>query len=480
MLWPPFVGPAYTAQSQKIECEQLKNLYLEPVESGAGQLPMGYVNRPGLTTFGSGFVGPIRALFAQDGRVFFVGGHYFYELAIGGTATRYGPIAIDGGLATIVSNGDGGHQLAIASGGSGYIFDLVANTLTQITAASFPAPCSTITFLDGYFIALTRNTNQIGFSALFNGLSWSGLDVAQRESGSDRLSTIIADHQQLWLMGSQTGEAWRNVGTASFPFQRQDGSFFEGGVIGATVQKFDNTIAWLSQGSRGGGLVYRMEGYTPKRISTFGVEAALASYSTYLDAEAFTEEWLGHTFYVLNFPTANKTWVYDAALPPGLGWHERDWYNSATGLYEVARPRVHCFGFDRHLVGDRELGTIYTESSTTYQDNGVDIHKRRRAPHLVREKHRQFYHHLEVDLEVGTGIVGSTTEAKAVLRYSNDGANTWPGVRQVGLGLVGQYDTRVRFPALGSAVDRVFELVITDPVRVAIAAAYLDVTPGAH
>ena len=62
-------------------------------------------------------------------RLFCVSGGEFYELGEGGAATKIGDVAT-GILVTWASNGVGGQQIMLTSGGRGYIFDLRDDTFT--------------------------------------------------------------------------------------------------------------------------------------------------------------------------------------------------------------------------------------------------------------------------------------------------------------------------------------------------------------
>jgi len=104
----------------------------------------------------------------------------------------------------------------------------------------------------------------------------------------------------------------------------------------------------------------------------------------------------------------------------------------------------------------------------------------RRAPHLADEAQRVFYSNFQLDMETGVGIVdGQGITPTCELRWSNDGGFTWSGWAQLSMGALGQYRVRARHPgSLGQARDRVFEVRGSDPVKVALLQAYLDVQEG--
>lgn len=479
MRLPGFIGGSYTSQSILADSQRAVNVYPEAVESGLGKNKIVLYGRPGLKKVLTLAQAPIRGIFAQDGRVFVVAGTLFVEVNVDFSYTVRGVVAGGGGLVSMCTNGSGGHQLLVVSAGLGYIFDLVTAVFTQIASAAFPANATMAIFLDGYFVVLKTDTNQIQLSGLEKGLDWNGLDVTQRTSGSDNIQAIIADHRQLWLIGSRSTEVWYDSGGLNFPFAPIPGAFLERGAIRWTVTKLDNTVCFVGTDGSGSGVAYRAADFVPKRVSTHAVEYAWRQYSTIQDAESLTYQEQGHVFWVINFPTAQATWVYDAATNE---WHEEDWWNAATGLYERARPRCHCFEWGLHLVGDRDTGDIYEQSMNYLDDAGINIRHRRRAPHLCNEQLWEFHSAFQLDAEVGMGQVvssdGVLREPQATLRWSDDGGRTWSNDYTAGLGLIGQWKARATWNRLGRARDRVYEVEISDPVPVRLIDAYLTIQQG--
>ena len=84
------------------------------------------------------------------------------------------------------------------------------------------------------------------------------------------------------------------------------------------ITKMDNGVFWLGKDARGQGIVYRANGYTGTRVSTHAVEWQIQRYGDMSDAIGYAYQQDGHTFYVLTFPSADATWVYDAATKHGM------------------------------------------------------------------------------------------------------------------------------------------------------------------
>src|SRR6185437_9614875 len=143
--------------------------------------------------------------------------------------------------------------------------------------------------------------------------------------------------------------------------------------------KMNNSIFLLGGSDRGAGIAWNIQGYQPIRVSNYAVEQEWNTYPTIADAEGYAYEDGGHTFWMLRFPTANKTWCFDAAT--GL-WHERSTWNPAQGAAGTHASRCHAYCYGKHLVGDPNSGNVYwmaapqQSASGAWQfctDNGAQI-----------------------------------------------------------------------------------------------------------
>jgi hypothetical protein len=117
-----------------------------------------------------------------------------------------------------------------------------------------------------------------------------------------------------------------------------------------------------------------------------------------------------------------------------------------------------------HLVGDYASGNIYQMSSSIYQDNGSPLVSMRVGGHVYDPENLSpiFIRQLTVDVETGGGIVGSEEPASMAMAFSADGGHTFSNdyVRSIGSG--GQYGKRVVWYEIGSFVDFVPRLTISD------------------
>ena len=175
-------------------------------------------------------------------------------------------------------------------------------------------------------------------------------------------------------MGTLTSEPWANAGTPDFPFQLIPGVFIKQGIVAPySVADHDTGIFFVSQNKDGKGIILQCQGYRMTRVSTPAIEAELATYPTLTDAVGFCYSLLGHVYYVVSFPSADKTWSFDVSQHPPVP-HEWSWIDG-DGLEHRHRAQVGTAAYGMNLVGDWENGTLYRSRSG-------DIYGLRRADRL--------------------------------------------------------------------------------------------------
>lgn len=491
-----FVGAAYTGRSRNLNAQRCVNLYPE-IDPANGKNVMALYGTPGLSLFVYLGTAPMRGMHTLKDVIYGVSGSKLYKILANGTASELGTLLSSSGR---VSMADNGTQIMIVDGDYGYIYNINTGGFAQVVDADFPG-ADVVTFMDGYFIFNKPGTGSYMITSLYDGTAVDALDIKTAERDPDLLISLINDHGELWLFGEYTTEVHYNSGAASFPFERMNGVVIEEGIVARwSVVKFDNSTMWLAQNKQGKGYVVRANGYTPQVVSTRAIEYQISTYPTISDAYAYSYTEEGHRFYVLTFPTGNATWVYDATT--GL-WHERS-------SYGVGRHRAGSYVFfnGKHYVGDYLDGDIYEMSLDYLDDRGDPIERIRAGQYIHNRMKPLFVHRLAVDMETGVGTTGAVVSAtyiadgtyaaggqitaagvinstlsgadpKAMLRWSDDGGHTWSNEHWAGIGKMGEYKKQVIWNRLGYTNNsRAFELKITDPVKVAILDANIELTAG--
>lgn len=469
----PILGSAYVARSVNAADNRMVNLYPEIVPEGGKEAA--FLQRcPGLSTYVSLPSGEkIRGMWEMNGYGYAVCGAYLYRITPDQSYNRIlgGPDIAGTGQ---VSMADNGTQLFIACNPQGYIYNTNTGGFQQITDPDFPGAV-TVGYLDGYFVFNEPNSQRVWVTSLLDGLAVDPLDFASAEGSPDGLVSLIVDHREAWLFGTNSVEVWYDAGNADFPLERIQGAFNEIGCAAAySVAKLDNGVFWLGSDARGRGIVYRANGYTGQRVSTHAVEYAIQTYDTISDAIAFTYQQDGHAFYVLTFPTANKTWVYDVSTN---AWHERGTWSDTTFI----RYRANCqmsLG-NKILVGDYANSNIYYMTYNSYTDGSALqrwVRSWRVLPTGQNNLKRTAQHSLQLDCETGVGQRVAYTDPQVMLRWSDDGGHTWSNEHWVSIGKIGEFGRRAIWRRLGMTSklrDRVYEISGTDPVKIIIMGAEL-------
>lgn len=480
--FPGFVGPSYQSRSRRFDDQRTVNFYIEIDETGGGKggEPAVLISTPGLKNLQTIGVGPIRAVYTLSNQEvsIVVSGNEVYQIS-GSVST---PVLIAGNLTTStgpVSVADNGIQCLLVDGVNGYYFDIGSFTLNTVVDPNF-YPSATVTFQDGYFILNQTGTTNFFISDLYS-VDFLPLNQAAKAGNSDILIAVISNNRQLVLLGANTTEMWWNAGASgSTPFRRQDGRFSQIGCAAAqSVAKLGETIFWLGSNQQGGGVVYMLENAIPVRVSTHAVEFAIQNAGYLAGARGYAYQQEGHYFYVLNIPNSNTTWVYDMS---NRQWCERQ--STANGVTGRHFGDTHCVLNDVHIVGDYRNGNIYTYDLDTYTDDGNMVLRIRQSPYVSESLNRMFFKLFEVDFQFGVGLVNNgvnptnAVNPRVTLETSKDGGSTWSNPMFAQLGRIGQWQTRARWARLGSSRDRIFRVTVSDPVKVHMLSAMVDVEIG--
>lgn len=527
----PFVGGSYDNAIARADAQSSINLYPETDRSGTGKSKVQLVGTPGLQAFVTLPQSPVRGLWVGENRLFAVAGSRLYEVFQNASYNDRGDVGNDGNPAQVFPNGnqigivsagkfycDNGagpvqpgfaaySGTARSSGGNTQVYWIAGDQFDQnmlqkpfflgatqygvvqqvfsntmlFTSVNIPTTIQTDysvdsslvtasggTYMDGYAIVSVPNSAQINISGLFDFSKWNVLDFSVKEGYPDHIAALIADQSNLYILGFQTLEIWRDTGDADFPFQRIPGELLAIGCVApSSVDKLPDGIAMLGTDFRGGPAAMLIQGYQWSRISTPPLEKIWQQYSKVSDAVGYAYLDSGHAFWVLSFPTANTTWVYDRTEDQ---WHKR---SSGASLGPRIRGYLHGYCWGQHYVGDWQTGQIYRMSLDYYDDAGTPIIRQRIASHIANENKRIFYSQFTLDVQTGEVANPSFT-----LDWSSDGGNTWsnPHVKTPVEAIAGKYNARYNWRRLGHSRMRTFRVTSTTPMRHNWIDGYFDAT----
>lgn len=483
-----FVGASYTTRSIYQDDQECINFYpeIDPTKQQGDRGIVALYPTPGLVTeITLPAAAEVRGMRALSGLQYAIAvcGNKVYRIAqnltyleVGALVTNSGPVSITDNIMT-----SQGLTAYIVDGVNRYYYVVATNTFVQLPASDGAWTGATVVdTVDNYVAYNEPGTQKWAVTDLGSPLSTTGLYGA-KDGSPDTLVSLIIDHRQVYLLGEVTTEVWIDVGNVipniiTFPFQRVSGTSSQNGC-GApfSIARFAETFMFLSRDTLGTATIGMMVGYEYKRLSTHAVENSLTGIDV-TDARAWSYQVEGHEFYVITFPNADLTWVYDLATGQ---WHKWLYWDSPTATYHRHRANCGIAFANKNLVGDWENGKIYSLNFDEYTDAGNPIRRLRRAPHITTDLQRQYFEEFQIQFQPGVGLNnGQGKNPEAMLRWSNDGGSTWSNEHWTSIGKMGNYTNRAIWRRLGWSRDRIFEVAISDPVNAVIVSANLKASAG--
>lgn len=457
----PLFGGSIAGKSYPVSRQRRVNCYYENRSDGDKAKVVVY-GTPGLVQlFTMPNSAPVRGMLGTESALYAVSGNQFYSLS-GAGASLYS--ATLGTVSGFVSIANSPTQLVVVDGTSGYLFQNGA--LAQINSPGFPTGARTVTFVSSYFVCEQPGTQQFWVSNVFDGSTWNALGFASASQYSDNLKAVDSLTGNLILFSENHVEFWQNVGTIPEPFAPLLAATSEWGLSAIWSRAhLSNSLIFLSKNRQGTPQVVRIEGYSLGVISTPDLDSILQGFSTVSDAVALTYVVNGHPMYQLTFPTANRSFLYDAST--GL------WSEVQTGLTAdyASRHTGNLSGYyaSKTLISDYATGSVYTLSDSAYTDNGTTILREIVTRHKDENFNVLGVDELYLDMETGVGLnSGQGVSPVISIECSKDNGRTFGTPRTFSLGAMGNYRTRVVSRRWGSSRDFVFRIRMTDPVKFAI------------
>lgn len=438
----PFVGEYNNRSGDPLKDYRLVNAFPEFSKAAQDGAPNVYAQkRPGLVEFCD--VAPDaegRGLAWFNGHFYAVIGNTVWRITATGT-TKTAIITLPsttGNVAIMVCNSATiGDYLFLADGTVGWVVKL-DNSATQITDIDFPTPhIPAVTFIDGY--VLIAKESDVFNSNLDDPFTWANDHYITAEMFPDPIMTLARQSNQVVCLGTESIEFfYDNANPSGSPLSRNTAVAAQMGCAAPhAIYQNEQFCAFVGQSASGGRAVWKLEGYTPKKISTPYIDRIIDEETNMLGVTGFGFRTMGHLFFLINFPTIKRTLVYD--IDTQL-WHEWSSFIGAPPLSfdpMSSSPIIHE-PFNYTHVADRGDGFIYLLSGTTgdiykldpntYMDEGYAIIVEMRTDKLDFGSYlRKFISNVKIvaDRYELSNIVGLT--------WSDDDYETWSNLHTVDL-----------------------------------------------
>ena len=502
----------YTSPYNSVGVEICSNLYTEISPSETTKAAYYYIKIPGLKLLSpaqNGIGGCRGMITTSDNTTYVCNSNTISKLQSNGTKTFIGKLNSNSGF---ISMADNGAQLMIVDGVNGWILDYGTQSFTQITDEFFPgnngqdAPISVIC-IDTYFVVNVPNTNSYYWSnpsyqylddttQLYNNYDptvkngyWTPLHSGQKIAKAGNILNLIDANNMVWLFGNNNIEVHYDSGNNPQTFSRYSGAIIEVGLASVrSVAKYANNIFWLGNDRNGAVGVFTNNSYSPVRISTRGIEQIIALMDSYDDCYGYVYSQAGHTFYVMQFLSAQKTLVFDIVTG---AWHVRTYLDPITGLESCWKGMNSCFNWSENIVGDMDTDAYYWLDQEYYQNDnpfGTDVNYikcQKTTPILFQNGNQVRINFLQVILQQGVGTNINTPQGvgqnpKIQIGISNDSGNNYHVERTAFIGALGNTGNRTRISNLGIGRNIVFKLTCTEPIQFILVGLIADINVGKH
>lgn len=475
-------------RSRSASTDLCVNLYPEHSDGDDGPEVSLLLGTPGLLLLATIGTGPVRGAFkASNNVMYLVSGQGFYAVSTSFIATFLGNVGSNSGPVSIIDNPT---QVLVVDGMGGWVVVKATNVMSQVIPNSnTDATLSTIAVYQDGFGLVNSTDNQVyqsnyndlsTFASLNGGGLGSTANNAFVQGNPEKITTMFDLKREVWIFKETSIEVWVNQGATGFSFAQLQGVNPPFGCDApASVAKIGDSLVWLGSDENGNCSVYMSVGYQAKPILTHALAALFQTFTTTTDAIAYTYQSGAHEFYILTFPTANKTFAFDRATGK---WCERAYFSNGAFSREI--PNCHCFFNKKHVVGDWRNGNIYALSDTTYTDNGQPRKWVRSWRALTPSNPIGVPMSFdELQILLATGITTpSDANPQIMLRWSDDGGYTWLAEFLIPAGKIGATTWRAIARRLGSTkigtgMDRIWEISSTDPIQISITGAMWEGGP---
>lgn len=418
-----------------------------------------FPKRQGLTEFANSGTGKATQgrYLTFDGKVIEVIGGIVYELSKSGILTAYTGVSLNEDTPCVFT--EDFTNVYVAHGGKPAKIDTVNQTVT-VLSGNAPDGVTHIAFSKGFLLCNGLVSGGVEGDTNFSDdkdNDYSATDsweVFNNERLPDGCNAVVAGWDaEVYSFGPNSVEVSYNDGTT--PWAVLQGAYLQYGCLAPySVAIADNTLFWLSEAD-GARRVVKMVERAPQIVS-MPYDAVINSFTTVSDARAWVQQMRGYSFYVITFPTEDRTFAYK--LNDGT-WSEWSYYNPDTASYERYRGgnALYVRPWNKTLVGDRSNGAIYEQTGLT--DAGDAIRMELTSGQMefgtLKQKHEMmlYFRHKRGYAEGGS------------MQYRlRDDNKQWKNEKTLSLGSLGDTKLFQKKPSGGVFRSRQYQIIHSDLV----------------
>lgn len=300
-----------------------------------------------------------------NGTLYRVMGTKLVTVAADGTVTQLGDVGGDGLVCGFDFSFD---RLSIRSGDKLFYYD---GNLAEVTDPDLGRVLDHV-WMDGYFV--TTDGEFVVVTELKDPTSVDPFKYGSAETDPDSVTGLLRHREELVVLGRETIQFFQNVGGTGFPFQVYKGATIPYGCVSASAKCIvgvgGGTIAFVGGGRNEPIGLFVVAGGSAQRISDKEIDDRLAKVLApemiVLEPRTFGGE---HQL-LMHLDDATLCLALDTSEKAGSG----AWTILQSGQFAPYRPRHAVWAYGKHIVGDRNSGSLGVLSIVTARHFGEAAH----------------------------------------------------------------------------------------------------------
>ena len=342
---------------------------------------------------------------------------------------------------------DNGKQLMVINEvGDGWIIDETAIPVFQsIVDAGFKANGTPqqVDFVDSFFLVTTDSKKFIR-SDSNNGLSWNSLNVFTAEADPDDIVAPIVFKNQAFIGGSQTIEAFQDIGGI---FQRVSGMIINKGIFAPFgIVVTSDSFMFIGGGVNESPAIWAFQGNGVVKVSTTAIDSILSGFTETDIQSAFAYSYAKKGAYIVGFTFPKITLEYNTI---NQKWNERESLVTDTkGNVINTRWRANSVitAYNKVIVGDAQDGRIGILDPDFFDEYQEEILREFSSMPFQNQTNAFSIPRIELTMESGTGT--AELDPKIRMRTSRD-AKKYSDELWRSIGKIGEYERRTVWNKVG-------------------------------
>lgn len=324
------------------------------------------------------------------------------------------------------------------------------------------------------------NSNQWFFTDLpkkSGDLVFAAANFYTAESRADVISALGVSKDTLVLLGTRSLELWGPQANRISPFSPVGGTAVGIGTAAPySLARSGDTSFYLGSSETGSAGIYMQEGTNSARISNPAIEETLMGFGTAAQSlavgSAYT--WAGETFYVLDFPSEGRTFVWGSGTET---FHERLHHDPKTGDFSSWPYRHTVYHNGVIWAGIKDAPGLVALSPDVFEEHDGSRIYRQLITSIQWENLQELQgRNLIVDCETGTTkvLTGAGSDPLLSLETSKDGGYQYGNIVTRPVGGQGKYAQSVQFGPRGLSKKFVFRVSFSDKCSCTLHQARFD------